>query len=235
MRVVTVGSPQALAEAAADWTMTHLKRTPRAALALPTGQTPLGFYAELCRRASAREIALAETRVFNLDEYLGVPAHEPHSYAAFLHRHLIDPLQLAPVQVRLLRGDAPDPAAECQAYDAAIAECGGIDLCVLGLGANGHIAFNEPMADWTQGTHVVELSAVTRITHSEQLADGWPVPQHGITMGIRTLLESRHALLLIAGAGKRAARDALQRGVADRQWPVTSLLGHTDLTVIELD
>jgi glucosamine-6-phosphate deaminase len=182
---------------------------------------------------------LGGARIFNLDEYCGLPHADPHSYAAFLHRHLIAPLHLAPDRVRLLRGDAADLQDECRRYDAALAACGGIDLCVLGLGVNGHIAFNEPGSLWNQRTHVVQLSPATRASHTlasreQQAADPWQIPTCGITMGIGSLLESRHILLLIAGPHKRAARAALFRGIEDLDWPVTSLLKHASLTIIEL-
>jgi glucosamine-6-phosphate deaminase len=223
-----------LARAAADWVAAHLRGLPNATLALPTGNTPLGLYAELIRRSRAQALDLSAATLLNLDEYWGLPAADAHSYAAFLQRHLIAPLGLSTNNVRLLRGDAPDAESECRAYDAAIARCGGIDLCILGLGTNGHIAFNEPGAAWDRRTHLVELSTATRNTHAEQASAPWDIPAFGLTMGIQTILESRHILLLIAGSNKEAARQALHRGAPDREWPVTSLLSHPSVTAIEL-
>ncbi len=134
----------------------------------------------------------------------------------------------------MLRGDAVDPAAECRDYDAALRAADGIDLCILGLGGNGHIAFNEPGAAWDTHTHVVELSAATRARHAAETGGGWRVPTHGITLGIASILAARRCLLLIAGAHKAAARASLFGGREDPQWPVTSLLRARDLTVIEL-
>jgi glucosamine-6-phosphate deaminase len=144
------------------------------------------------------------------------------------------PLGLAPGQVRLLRGDAADLQVECNDYDAALAACGGIDLCVLGLGSNGHIAFNEPGSPWDQRTHIVQLSQSIREDHRQQATSAWEIPTRGITLGISNLLEARDILLLISGAHKLAARAALYRGVEDLDWPVTSLLNHPSVTVIEL-
>ena len=234
MRIKTAASHAEFARAAADWTVAHLRERPRSVLALPTGNTPLGLYAELAERSRAGDASLAEARIFNLDEYLGLPSSDPHSYAAFLHRHVIDPLNLAVENVRLLKGDAADSPAECRAYDAALADCGGIDVCILGLGASGHIAFNEPGATWDLRTHITQLSDTTRAAHARQAAKPWNIPTQGLTMGIRTILDAEHILLLIAGANKQAARGALQRGVPDPEWPVTSLLSHASLTTIEL-
>ena len=133
-------------------------------------------------------------------------------------------------QVRLLRGDAADSAGECRDYDAAIAAAGGIDLAILGLGANGHIAFNEPGADWNCRTHVARLTAQTRAAGGGGSADG--VPALGITMGIATLREATQVLLLVAGDSKRAALAAFGAGRALPEWPVTALLDHPRLTVV---
>jgi len=111
----------------------HLRDKPQSVLALPTGATPLGLYAELTARSRAGAVSFEAVRIFDLDEYCGLPQSDPYSYAAFLHRHLIAPAEIAVSQVHLLRGDAADMEAECRAYDAALADCGGIDLCVLGL------------------------------------------------------------------------------------------------------
>jgi glucosamine-6-phosphate deaminase len=234
VRVINAATPRALAGAAADWMCDHLRDKPQSVLALPTGSTPLGLYAELTARSRAGTVSFDAVRIFNLDEYCGLPRSDPHSYAAFLHQHLIAPAGIAAGQVRLLRGDAADMEAECRAYDAALADCGGIDLCILGLGINGHVAFNEPGSPWDLGTHVVHLSIATRAAHERQAQSPWGIPGWGVTMGIKTLLQSRHVLLLIAGERKEAARAAVYAGVADVNWPVTSLLSHPDLTVIEL-
>lgn len=234
MRVINAATPSALAHAAADWTCERLRDRPQSVLALPTGNTPLGLYAELVARVRAGSAKLDAARIFNLDEYCGVAPSDPHSYAAFLTRCLIAPAGIGADRVRLLRGDAADMDAECRSYDEALAACGGIDLCILGLGVNGHIAFNEPGSAWDLTTHVVHLSHATRAAHEREAQVPWEIPGRGLTMGIKTLLQSRHILLLIAGERKEAARAALYAGAADSDWPVTSLLGHPGLSVIEL-
>jgi glucosamine-6-phosphate deaminase len=234
VRVISRATPPAFASAAADWVCEHLRHEPGSVLALPTGNTPLGLYSELIDRSRAGMVNLDAVKVFNLDEYCGLPQSDAHSYAAFLHRHLIVPAGLAAAQVRLLQGDAADIEAECRAYDAAVSDSGGVDLCVLGLGVNGHVAFNEPGSPWDLRTHVVHLSHATRAAHERQASVPWNIPAWGVTMGIKTLLEARHILLLIAGTHKETARAAVYAGVEDRDWPVTSLLAHPSLTLIEL-
>ena len=171
--MIHVHTAAEFAQSAADLVAAQLKSKPRSVLALPTGSTPLALYAELVRRSRGGFANLAEARIFDLDEYRGLPSSDPSSYAAFIRAHLTAPLGLADDHVRLLRGDAPDPQAECDDYERAIAQLGGIDLCVLGLGENGHIAFNEPGSAWDTRTRVVELAASTR-ARIEAGSDGAP-------------------------------------------------------------
>lgn len=234
MRVVRSRTTTEFARDAADVIAGRLHDAPASVLALPTGSTPVGLYAELVARSRRGAYPLAQARVFNLDEFCGVSPDDPSSYAAFLRRHLIDPLALAASQVRLLKGDAADFDQECLDYERAIAAAGGIDLCVLGLGANGHIAFNEPGSSWRERTHVAELAHSTRSRLEAQPSGPRPVPTHGITLGIQNVLEAREALLLVAGSDKQQAMAAVLRGVEDEAWPVTCLLRHRNLTVIEL-
>ena len=224
----------AFAGAAAEVIVKQIEIKPHSVLAAPTGNTPLGLYAELARRSVAAAFDLRQAYVFNLDEYVGLTRADSHSYAAYMDRHLVAPLDLSFENVRLLRGDAADLEQQCRAYDAAIAARGGIDLCILGLGVNGHVAFNEPGTDWNLTTHVVRLSAATRAAHAAQTADRWRIPPWGITVGIRTILEARAILLLIAGEGKEAAKRALYQDQVDARFPVTCLTNHPNLTIIEL-
>ncbi len=119
MRILRVDTAHAMAVAAADVVADQLRDNPNSVLALPTGNTPLGLYAELVQRSRLGRLSLTAARIFNLDEYLGLRPRDAHSYAAFLERHLLQPLALPPARVRLLRGDAAEPAAECRDYGAA--------------------------------------------------------------------------------------------------------------------
>jgi glucosamine-6-phosphate deaminase len=222
----------ALGALAADRVCDLLDARSDAVIALPTGHTPLGLYAELVRRVDAGQLRLDRARYFNLDDYRGLADDHPLSYARFLRRHLFLPARIPEAQYRLLQGNAVDAQAECRAYDAAIGAAGGIDLAILGLGVNGHIAFNEPGAAWDTCTHVVTLDAQTRATHREQVGGAFEIPAQGITMGVATIRAARRILLLVAGSAKQPALDALLRGTADPRWPVTSLLGHPQLQVL---
>ena len=232
MKITWCEDPASLGALAADRVCDLLATRPDAVLALPTGQTPLGLYAELVRRVDAGQLRPDRARYFNLDDYLGLADDHPLSYARFLRRNLFVPARIPDAQVRLLQGNCADPQRECADYDASIAAAGGIDLAILGLGVNGHIAFNEPGASWQWRTHVVVLDAQTRATHREQTGGIHEIPRQGITMGVATIREARRVLLLVSGKAKQAAFDALVRGQADPRWPVTSLLGHPQLHVM---
>jgi glucosamine-6-phosphate deaminase len=231
MRLIRAASAAAFDQCAADFVCAQVLARPGMRLALPTGRTPLGLYQNLKGRTADELAGLRGAHYVNLDEYLGLGPTDPRSYAHFLYRHVFDPLGIGATQLQLLRGDAPDADAECARFESALAERGGIGLAILGLGANGHIAFNEPGTAWTTRTHVATLSAETLAVNA-RLSAGLPLPARGLTLGIATLRAARALLLLAAGESKAPALERLLHGPADPQWPATSLIGHPDLTVI---
>ena len=218
--------------AAADQVAALLERKPGAAIALPTGQTPLGLYAELVIRVAAKRLSVAQARFFDLDDYLGLNVQHPLSYARFLREHLLTPAGVPEAHIRLLQGDTVEIEDECRDYETAIAAAGGLDLAILGLGTNGHIGFNEPGSDWASKTHVVSLSEETRATHVSQTQCKFAIPQDGITVGISTIFSAKAVLLLVAGDSKARALAAFREGIPNPQWPVTALLTHPNLTVL---
>lgn len=221
-----------LAETAADWVAARLAARPAAAVALATGRTPRGLYRRLVQRRAAGALGGEAARFFNLDEFVGLPPDDPRSYSAYLWKHILGPLQVPVERVRLLRGDAPDLGAECRAYDAAVDAAGGLGLAILGLGTNGHIAFNEPGDDWAAGTHLVTLAPSTRRAQHHLFAGEAEIPTRGLTMGIATIRTARSVLLLAMGEGKAAALAALRAGRADPAWPATALADHPDFMVL---
>jgi glucosamine-6-phosphate deaminase len=225
-------SPAEFAEVAAHNVVELLEKNPAAAIALPTGNTPLGLYQRLADLRRESRFSCPRARFFNLDEFAGKSAQDPQSYAAFLKRHFFLPLGISPGQTRLLRGDARDVQAECRDFDREIVEAGGIDLAILGLGANGHIAFNEPGSDWNSETREIALTAETRRSQLGLFASETEVPTHGLTMGVKTIRAARRILLLVSGAAKADALAALLRGRPDLNWPVTALVEHPDLAVL---
>jgi len=221
-----------LAEHAAGIVAALLERKPDAAIALPTGNTPLGLYRRLVDLQRGGRLSCSRAKFFNLDEFIGKSKDDPRSYGAFLWQHLFRPLAIEPAQVRLLRGDAPDLLAECRQFDQAIEAAGGLDLAILGLGANGHVAFNEPGSNWDSMTREVVLAAATRQAQYGLFDTDADVPRTGLTLGLRTIRESRAILLLVSGSSKADALAAFLRGNPDKNWPVTSLIGHPSLAIV---
>ncbi len=227
-----MNGPSELSDQAAAHVAALLRRKAAAAIALPTGRTPRGMYERLVALHRAGEFSCRDARIFNLDEFVGLGPDDPASYGAYLRRHFLSQVDADPVRIRLLQGDALDLDAECRDYDRAIDAAGGLDLAILGLGRNGHIAFNEPGGDWRSVTHRVVLSESTRSAQRQQFPSDEAVPREGLTMGMQTIRAARAILLLVAGVEKAAGLAALRAGRRDPSWPVTGLLDHADLLVL---
>jgi glucosamine-6-phosphate deaminase len=196
-------------------------------LALPTGRTPIPFYDELAARHSAGSRDLAAVRAFNLDELL-LPPSDERSFRSFMERHAWSRTGLRRELCDIPRGDAPDPEAECQRYEQAIAQAGGIELAILGVGSDGHIAYNMP-GPVTLPTHVVRLPDGLAASLGVPQED-WPL--RAITMGLGTIRAARRILVLATGESKAAAVRALVCGPKDPEWPCTFLTDHPQLELL---
>jgi 6-phosphogluconolactonase/glucosamine-6-phosphate isomerase/deaminase len=146
VKIRVFSSADAAARALARYVGAAIARNPRLVLGLPTGRTPIPFYHELAARAAAHTIDFSHVTTFNLDEFFGLGRNDPASYCAFMQAHLFSRVNLSPRRIHFLNGRARNAAAECGRYESAIRRAGGIDLQILGLGANGHIGFNGPAA-----------------------------------------------------------------------------------------
>ncbi len=226
MRVLTFDDAGEVAVAAADLVAAAARERPDLVLALPTGRTVVPLYDELARRHARGEIDLTRARGFNLDELL-LPAGHPASFHRFMETHAWERTGLDP-----RRGDIPDPAvepaAECRRYDAALAGHAPLDLAILGVGADGHVAYNLP-GEPREATHVVEVPAAV----AEEL--GIPEaerPLRALTMGLGPMRGARRLLLLATTADKRRAVRALVDGPADPRWPCSLLRDHPEFDVL---
>jgi glucosamine-6-phosphate deaminase len=188
-------------------------------------------YARLVALHKAGQADFAAARTFNLDEYVGVATDHPASFNAFMRATLFDHVNLDPARCHLPRGDAADPEAEARAYEAAIAAAGGIDLQLLGIGRNGHLAFNEPTSSLASRTRIKTLTQATRTANAPAFAPD-PVPRHAITMGIATILEARGCVLLATGASKAGAVARMVEGALGADCPATALQLHPAATVV---
>jgi glucosamine-6-phosphate deaminase len=200
-------------------------------LGLATGETMRPLYARLVALHRAGRADFSAATTFNLDEYVGVPPNHPASFHSFMRTVLFDHVNLDPARCHLPLGDAADPEAEARRYEAAVAAAGGIDLQLLGIGRNGHLAFNEPTSSLASRTRIKTLTAATRIANAPAFAPD-PVPRHAITMGIATILDARACLLLATGASKAAAVERMVEGPLGADCPATALQMHPAATVV---
>src|SRR5437867_3009179 len=173
----------------------------RCVLGLATGSTPLGIYRELIRRHQAGEVDFSRVVTFNLDEYYPMPADSPHSYRRYMWENLFAHVNIRREQVHVPDGGVPREtlAEHCVAYERAIAEAGGIDFQMLGIGKSGHIGFNEPGSSPDERTRLVTLDTVTRKGAPADFFGADNVPREAITMGVATILEAREIALIATG------------------------------------
>ncbi|MCB1008013.1 MAG: glucosamine-6-phosphate deaminase [Acidobacteria bacterium] len=226
MRIATLPDAAEVASAAADRLGTLLDEIAQPVLGLPTGRTMLPFYAELARRHARGAIDLSGARGFNLDE-LVLPRDHPATFRAFMERHAWERTGLARERCDIPDG-AAEPEGECRRYDLALAAAGGLDLAILGVGADGHVAYNLPGAP-IDPTHVVELPDA--LAEQLEAPPAWR-PLRALTLGLGALRAARRILLLATTADKARAVRALVEGPADPAWPCSLLRDHSALEVL---
>ncbi len=221
----------ALAAALATRVLDAIVANPRVVLGLPTGRTPLRLYRELRERST--RIDWSGVRTFNLDEFAGLDADHPGSYRAFMQAELFDHVAIDPANIGMLNGRAPDLKAECRRYEAAIAAAGGIDLQILGIGANGHIGFNEPAEGLCAHTHIADLEQESRESNAQRFGGDWTaVPERALSMGMATILGARHIVLMATGAEKADAVYGMIEGLITPKLPASVLQVHPRVTVM---
>lgn len=226
-RLRLLDDAQEVARAAADVLAAAAARRPDLVLALPTGRTPILFYRELGRRYEEGRTSLREARAFNLDE-LVLPREDPRSFHAFMLQHAWARTGLSEDRCDIPDGSAPDLDAECRRYEEAIAAAGGIDLALLGVGVDGHVAYNMP-GPVTLPTHVVRLPDGLAKNLGLPPTSG---PLRAITMGLGTIRAARALVVLATGGSKASAVRALVNGPEDPEWPCSFLARHPALQVL---
>jgi glucosamine-6-phosphate deaminase len=209
-----------------------VRSQPRSVLGLATGGTPLGTYQELIRLHREEGLDFSQVTSFNLDEYVGLgPAH-PQSYRYFMQHHLFDHINIGPSRVHVPDGRALDFAASCRLYEERIREAGGIDLQLLGVGSDGHIAFNEPGSSLGSRTRVKTLAGETLRDNARFFGSLDKVPRLAITMGVGTILEARCCLLIAYGANKADAIRNTIEGAVTSQVTASALQLHREVIVV---
>ena len=173
------------------------------------------------------QIDFARATTFNLDEFLGIPSSHPGSYRSFMQQHLFSRVNLSPQRINIPNGTASDPAAECARYERAIADAGGIDLQLLGIGTNGHIGFNEPARELAGTTHRVALKASTRHSNAALFGgDERQVPEEALSMGMATIMHARRIVLIATGKSKARCIQRLVHGPITPKLPASFLQMH---------
>ena len=229
-------------ENASRWTSDYIVRrinafAPNAerpfVLGLPTGSSPLGVYRKLIAAHKEGQVSFSHVTTFNMDEYSGLAPDHPQSYRRYMQENFFNSIDIDSKNIHIPNGMAPDPEAECQAYEDAIKASGGIELFMGGIGNNGHIAFNEPGSSLSSRTRTKTLSHDTRIANSRFFeGDPGKVPAQAFTVGIGTILDAREVLIIVSGRQKaRALQAAVENGIS--QWcPLSCLQVHSSSIIV---
>ncbi|MBE3100189.1 MAG: glucosamine-6-phosphate deaminase [Planctomycetes bacterium] len=218
MEVVICRNYAELSKAAARIVAELLNHKPNAVLGFATGSSPVGLYQELIRLHQEEGLDFSKVTTFNLDEYVGLPPGHPQSYRRFMNENLFDHINVPKQNTHVPSGTSANHVAFCQWYEQRIREAGGIDLQVLGIGSDGHIAFNEPTSSLGSRTRRVTLTEQTIDDNARFFKKKSDVPRHAISMGVGTILEARKLLMVVNGKNKAPALAAAVEG------PITSMI-----------
>lgn len=232
MEIIKVKDYDAMSEAACSFMVERINRINHPVLGLATGSTPEGLYKRLIEKYKQGDVSFKNVKSFNLDEYVGLDKNDPNSYYFFMKTKLFDHVDISMDNVRVPNGTADDLLQECQEHENAIRVAGGIDVQLLGIGANGHIGFNEPGTPFTSRTHVVDLEESTIKANSRFFNSIEEVPTQAISMGIETIMNSKEILLLVSGESKAEALAKLLNGEVTEEVPASVLKNHPKVTII---
>jgi glucosamine-6-phosphate deaminase len=210
----------------------QMKLKPRCVLGLATGNTPLQLYRELIRLHQKEKLDFSQVVTFNLDEYVGLPHDHPQSYHFYMRENLFRHVNIHLESTHVPDGFSPDLRLHCVEYEKAIIDAGGIDLQLLGIGSNGHIGFNEPTGSLRSRTWIKILSEKTLKDNAPNFPDPSKQPRHVVTMGIGTILEARHCVVLACGSKKSNAVKEMIEGPVSSMCPASALQLHPRVTVI---
>jgi len=237
MNIQILDSYEQISIARAEIFAQVVTQKPDAVLGLATGSTPIGMYRELIRRHKENGLSFARVTTFNLDEYIGLQPEHPQSYRRFMQENLFSQIDVPPEKTHVPMGNIPNEQFDsyekfCPYYESEIAKAGGIDVQVLGIGSDGHIAFNEPGTPLDSRTHVVELTEQTICDNARFFESRDDVPRRAVTMGVGTILEARKIVLIAVGKNKaEAIRGAIAGSITDQN-TASALQQHSDTTFL---
>jgi glucosamine-6-phosphate deaminase len=227
---VVLGTNEELSRLIADEFISLIKAKPNAALGLATGTSPIKVYQNLIKAYKDGEISFKDIKTFNLDEYIGLEGTHPQSYRYFMNDNLFNHVDINKDNTHVLLG-VGDYMAYAANYDNLIAQAGGIDLQILGIGSDGHIAFNEPGTPFNSLTHVAELAESTIVDNSRLFNDISEVPTKSMTMGLESIMRAKKIVLIATGKNKAQAIYNLLKGPITEEVPCSILQNHNDVTI----
>ena len=232
MNIVLCENYDEISLKAAELIKEQLVRKPDSVLGFATGSTPVGTYKKLVEMFNSGEVDFKKVTSFNLDEYYPISNLNEQSYHYFMNENLFKYINIPKDRIHIPNGEAEDPAEECASYERQIADAGGIDLQILGIGRNGHIGFNEPAENLCQMTHLTALSDDTISANARFFENEILVPTHALTMGISTIFNARKIILLASGSSKHNAIKTLFSDDISTNNPASMLKLHPDVTII---
>ena len=232
MNVLIFDTEEQIGIAAGNYMCGQVLQKPNSVLGLATGSTPLKPYAQMIDLYKKGVVDFSKVTTFNLDEYVNLDVKDKNSYHSFMHENLFDHINIPEESINFLNGNASDPEKECEEYENKIKKAGGIDIQLLGIGSNGHIAFNEPSDCFQRWSHVVNLKESTVKDNSRFFKSIEEVPTQAVTMGIGSIMQAKKILIIAIGENKAKAIKQLINGNVTPQCPASVLQFHTDVTLM---
>lgn len=232
MKVIVTKNYDELSKVAANEMANIIRNNPKAILGLATGGSPVGMYKELIKMNQSGEIDFSKVTTVNLDEYVGLSGDHPQSYRYFMNNTLFNHINIDKKNTYVPNGLAENIEEECKNYDAKIAELGGTDVQLLGVGNNGHIAFNEPDSSLVSGTHLTGLTEDTIKANARFFDTIDEVPKTALTMGLGGIMKSKKIIVIASGESKAEAVRGMVSGKISTNMPASMLQMHRDVVVI---
>lgn len=232
MKVLKAKDYQELSRKAANVIAAQIIMKPDCVLGLATGSSPIGTYKQLIERYEMGDLDFSGVSTINLDEYKGLTKDNDQSYYYFMYNNLFKHVNIDLARTNIPDGTEPDSEKECARYNKVIADMGGVDLQLLGLGHNGHIGFNEPAEDFATLTHCVDLQESTIEANKRFFASIDDVPRQAYTMGIQTIMQARKVLMVVSGADKADILNQVINGPVTPHVPASILQMHPDVTIV---
>lgn len=232
MNVLIFDTEEQIGIAAGNYMCGQVLQKPDSVLGLATGSTPLKPYGQMIDLYKKGVVDFSKVTTFNLDEYVNLDVNDKNSYHSFMHENLFDHINIPEESINFLNGNSSDPEKECEEYENKIKKAGGIDIQLLGIGSNGHIAFNEPSDCFQRWSHVVNLKESTVKDNSRFFKSIEEVPTQAVTMGIGSIMQAKKILIIAIGENKAKAIKQLINGNVTPQCPASVLQFHTDVTLM---